>query len=189
MSQMNSSQNESPVSPCKRAGVQRMLKHNLKVDMTPMVDLGFLLITFFVITTELSKPTVTNLYMPTDGPPTDLGESNALSFLLGENNTVYYYNGNWSDAKRESEIFATTYSASDGLRKIINEKQRRLDTGIKMNKEGRDGLMLLIKPGKEASYENVVDLLDEATINIVKKYAIIKLSDEEDEFLKKKNQE
>jgi biopolymer transport protein ExbD len=173
----------------RRAGVRCMVKHSLKVDMTPMVDLGFLLITFFVITTELSKPTMINLYMPTDGPPTDLGESNALSFLLGKSNTVYYYNGNWDEAKRKGEIFTTTYSASEGLRKIINEKQRRLDTGIKKNKEGRDGLMLLIKPGKEASYENVVDLLDEATISIVKKYAIIKLSDEEDEFLKKKNQE
>jgi biopolymer transport protein ExbD len=189
MSQMNSSPDEGSVSSRKRAGVQRMVKHNLKVDMTPMVDLGFLLITFFVITIELSKPTMINLYMPTDGKPMPLGESNALTFLLGKDNTVYYYNGNWNDAKGKSEIFATTYSASDGLRKIINEMQHQLDAGIKMNKEGRDGLMLLIKPGKEASYENVVDVLDEATISIVKKYAIVKLSGEEDEFLKKKNQE
>jgi biopolymer transport protein ExbD len=161
------------------AGVRRIAKHSLKVDMTPMVDLGFLLITFFVITTELSKPTMMNLYMPADGKPMPLGESNALSFLLGKNNTVYYYNGNWDDAKKKGEVFKTTYSPAEGLRKIINEKQHRLDAGIKMNKEGRDGLMLLIKPGKEASYENVVDVLDEATISIVKKYAIMKLSDEE----------
>ncbi len=169
-----------------RAGVRRMAKHNLKIDMTPMVDLGFLLITFFVITTELSKPTMMNLYMPTDGPPMPLGESNALSFLLGKNNTVYYYNGNWDDAEKKGEIFATTYSGSEGLRKVINEKQHRLDASIKTNKEGRDGLMLLIKPGNEASYENVVDLLDEATINAVKKYAVIKLSGEEARFLKNK---
>ena len=171
----------------QRAGVRRMAKHSLKIDMTPMVDLGFLLITFFVITTELSKPNMMNLYMPTDGPPTFLGESNALSFLLGKNNTVYYYNGNWDEAKMKGEIFKTTYSGIEGLRKVINEKQHRLDARIKTNKEGRDGLVLLIKPGNEASYENVVDLLDEATINMVKKYAVIKLSKEEDEFLKKKN--
>lgn len=170
----------------RRAGLRRMGKHNLKVDMTPMVDLGFLLITFFVITTELSKPTVMNLYMPKDGKPTPLGESNALSFLLGKNNTVYYYNGNWDDAKKKNEIFATTYSSKDGLRKIINEKQQRLDATISNNKEGRDGLMLLIKPGKKASYKNVVAVLDEATINVVKKYAVIKLSDEEAAFLKSK---
>jgi biopolymer transport protein ExbD len=170
----------------RRAGVRRMAKHSLKVDITPMVDLGFLLITFFVITTELSKPNMMNLYMPTDGPPMDLGESNALSFLLGKNNTVYYYNGNWDEAKKKGEIFKTTYSGSDGLRKVINEKQHRLDASIKMNKEGRDGLMLLIKPGNEASYENVVDMLDEATINVVKKYAVVKLSEEEAGFLKAK---
>lgn len=171
----------------QRPGVRRMLKHNLKVDMTPMVDLGFLLITFFVITTELSKPTMMNLYMPKDGPPMDLGESNALSFLLTKNNIVYYYNGDWKDAKNKNEIFKTTYSGIDGIRKIINGKQRRLDASLNKNKEGRDGLMLLIKPGKEASYKNVVAVLDEVTINIVKKYAVVKLSGEESEFLK--NQE
>jgi biopolymer transport protein ExbD len=170
----------------RRAGVRRMLKHTPKVDMTPMVDLGFLLITFFVITTELSKPTVMNLYMPKDGPPVDLGESKALSILLGKNNTVYYYNGNWNDAKKKNEIFTTTFSAKDGLRKIINEKQHRLDELISKNKEGRDGLMLLIKPGKETYYKNVVDVLDEATINAVKKYAVIKIADEETAFLKSK---
>ena len=173
----------------RRAGVRRMAKHSLKVDMTPMVDLGFLLITFFVITTELSKPNMMNLYMPTDGPPTELAESNALSFLLGKNNAVYYYNGNWDDAEKKGEIFKTTYSGGDGLRKVINEKQHRLDVSIKKNKEGRDGLMLLIKPGNEASYENVVDLLDEATINVIKKYAVVKLSDAEAKFLKNKEEE
>ncbi len=172
----------------QKPGVRRMLRHSLKVDMTPMVDLGFLLITFFVITTELSKPTMMNLYMPKDGPPMPLGESNALSFLLGKNNMVYYYNGDWKDAKKKNEIFKTTYSGIDGIRKVINEKQRRLDAGINKNKEGRDGLMLLIKPGKEASYKNVVAVLDEVTINIVKKYAVVKLSGEEAGFLKSKEE-
>jgi biopolymer transport protein ExbD len=170
----------------KRAGVPRMVKHSQKVDMTPMVDLGFLLITFFVITTELSKPTVMDLYMPKDGKPMPLGESNALSILLGRNNILYYYNGNWADAKKRNEIFTTTFSASNGLRKIINDKQKYLDETISKNKEGRDGLMLLIKPGKETSYKNVVDVLDEATINVVKKYAVVKLSDDEAAFLKSK---
>jgi biopolymer transport protein ExbD len=172
----------------RRAGVRRMLKHTQNVDMTPMVDLGFLLITFFVITTELSKPTAMNLYMPKDGPPTDLGESNALSFLLGKNNTVYYYHGNWEDAKKKDEVFETTYSSVNGLRKIINEKQHRLDATSNKHNEGRDGLMLLIKPGNETSYKNVVDVLDEATINAVKKYAVIKIANEEATFLKSKEQ-
>jgi biopolymer transport protein ExbD len=187
MAQVNSS-NENP-STRKRAGVQRMLKHNMKVDMTPMVDLGFLLITFFVITTELNKPTIMNLYMPKDGgEPTELGESNALTFLLGKNNTVYYYNGKWKDAVSKNEILETSYSGKDGLRKIISEKQHRLQANIATNKEGKEGLMLLIKPGAASSYKNVVNMLDETTISAVKKYAVVKLSPEETDFLKKKEQ-
>ena len=187
MAQVNSS-NENP-SIRKRAGVRRMLKHNLKVDMTPMVDLGFLLITFFVITTELSKPTMMNLYMPKDGgEPTPLGDSNALTFLLGKNNTVYYYNGIWEEAVNKNEVFETSYSGKEGLRKIITEKQQRLQQNIAKNKEGRDGLMMLIKPSPASSYKNVVNLLDETTINAVKKYAVVKLSPEEMEFLKRKEQ-
>ena len=187
MAQVNSS-NENP-STRKRAGVQRMLKHNMKVDMTPMVDLGFLLITFFVITTELNKPTMMNLYMPKDGgDPTPLKESMALTFLLGKNNTVYYYNGNWKDAITKNEIFETSYSGKDGLRKIITEKQQRLQANIVKNKEGKGGLMMLIKPSAASSYKNVVNMLDETAISSVKKYAVVKLSSEEIEFLKKKEQ-
>ena len=81
----------------RKAGVQGMIKHNLKIDMTPMVDLGFLLITFFVITTELAKPTAMDLFMPKDGKPMPLGKSNALTVLLDQDK-LYYYHGEWNDA-------------------------------------------------------------------------------------------
>ena len=168
----------------QRTGVRRMSRHTLKIDMTPMVDLGFLLIAFFVITTELSKPTVMNLNMPTDGPNTPAKESMALSFLLGENNTIYYYEGKLEDALRQNKIFQTSYADKYGLRKIINEKQKRLDINAAINKEGRDGLILLIKATKEASYKNLVDVLDEVTISLVKKYVVVKPVDAENNYLK-----
>lgn len=77
------------------AGVRHSKKHTPKTDMTPMVDLGFLLITFFVITMELNKPVTLNLNMPKEGPTTDLGKSNALTVLLGKDNAIYYYHGDW----------------------------------------------------------------------------------------------
>lgn len=166
----------------RKAGVRRMIKHHLKIDMTPMVDLGFLLISFFVITTELTKPTVMDLYMPKDGIPMPLGESGALTVLL-DGDKIYYYNGKWDDAVKNGGIIQTSLSGNEDLRKIIDDKQRQLDI-IAKKKEGRDGLMVLIKPTGNASYKTVVDVLDEMTISMVKKYAVVKLSEEEKSWLK-----
>lgn len=183
MVQLHSTGNEGLVIPRKRKGVMRMVKHNLRVDMTPMVDLGFLLITFFVITTEMAKPTAMNLYMPKDGgEPTELGASNALTVLL-ENDKLYYYNGEWNDAVKTGTVIETNLSGKDHIRNVISDKQRRLDITAK-DKEGRDGLMLLIKPGKNVSYKNLVDVLDETTICMVKKYAIVKQSTDEKAWLR-----
>lgn len=170
----------------KISGVQRMVKHNLKIDMTPMVDLGFLLISFFVITTELSKPTAMDLAMTKEGPPMPLAESSALTVLIDKGNTIYYYEGKWEEALRDNKIKQTRLSGTNNIRTIINKKQKRLDADVK-SKEKREGLMLLIKPSKETNYRAIVDLLDEATINIVKKYAVINQSKQENDWLKENN--
>lgn len=159
------------------------LKYNLKIDMTPMVDLGFLLISFFVITAELTKPTTMNVAVPAEGKPTQLGESVALTVLLGKDNIIFYYEGKWQDAKLNNTIKTTGFSAN-GLRKIIAARQKKLDAMPNI-KEGRNEMMLLIKPSASASYKNVVDVLDEATIGIVKKYAIVKISPDEKDWLEK----
>ena len=172
------------VTETRRAGVRRMVKQHMKIDMTPMVDLGFLLITFFVITTELAKPTAMDLYMPKNGPDMPLGESSALTVLVS-NNKLYYYNGKWEHAIKNNSIMQTSFSGISDLRNIIEDKQKLLDATA-AKKEGRDGLMLVIKPGIDAFYKNVVDVLDEITISRVKKYAIVKLSEDEKKWLHEK---
>lgn len=167
-----------------RKGFGRRIKHNLRVDMTPMVDLGFLLISFFVMATQLSQPKVMDLYMPAEGPPTDLGLSNALTIILDGDNRIYYYHGDWESASSSGDIFQTSYSGKTGLRNIIEAKQRALDQNSK-SKEGRSGMMLLIKPTQESSYKNLVDVLDEIIISMVKKYAIIPLTPGETAWLEK----
>jgi biopolymer transport protein ExbD len=96
----------------RRAGVCRVKKQNNRIDMTPMVDLGFLLITFFVMTTELSNPTTVNLNMPKDGSSMPLGKSNALTILLDRDNKAYYYHGDWNDALAKNEIVKTSLSVN-----------------------------------------------------------------------------
>ena len=167
----------------KRPGVCRMKKTVPRIDMTPMVDLGFLLISFFVITTELSRPGGLPLFMPKDSKanPTKLGDSYALTVLLTQGKH-YYYEGEWKKAEQENRIRETSLT---GLREIISRKQKILDDTIKY-KEGRKGLMLLIKAAENASYTSVVDALDEVVINAVEKHAIIAISDAEKNWLRQR---
>lgn len=167
----------------KRPGVRRMKKPLPRIDMTPMVDLGFLLISFFVITTELSKPGGLPLIMPKDSKenPTELGESYALTVILTEGRN-YYYEGSWTNALLENRIRETSIA---GLREIITRKQKTLDDTLRY-REGRKGLMLLIKASPNASYTSVVDLLDEAVISAVEKYALITISEEEKNWLRQR---
>jgi|GraSoiStandDraft_4_1057263.scaffolds.fasta_scaffold00177_16 biopolymer transport protein ExbD len=170
----------------RRAGIGPVKKLNVRVDMTPMVDLGFLLIAFFIMTTQLRKPAAVHLNMPKEGPVTLLGDSAALTVLLTKNDVVYYYNGNWKNASAKEEIFKTNFSVKDGLGEIIRQKQKRLD---KTNsKEHRNALMLLIKADQEASYQNVIDALDETMINLVKKYAVLKADPEELQWIRQHDQ-
>lgn len=150
-----------------------------------MVDLGFLLIAFFVMTTEMSKPSVTKLNMPKEGgAPSTLGESNALTFLIGADH-LYYYLGDWEKAKAEGEIKETSFSVKDGIGKIIRERQAWL-AAANISKEGKDGLMFIIKPAPDANYRQVIDALDETQINAVKRYIIMKPEAEEVDYLVKK---
>jgi biopolymer transport protein ExbD len=172
----------------------RSFSHNKKqvigIDMTPMVDLGFLLITFFVFTTTTATPKATDLFMPSDKPVTispKLPNSLALSIILDENNKVYYYNGNFNEAASANKIYETNYSTYEGIGKIIRQKQKDIDASGKFV-DGRKGLMLLIKPTSKSNYKNVIDALDEVVINDVRKYAIVEPPNEEISYIRSKKQ-
>ncbi|HMR92173.1 MAG TPA: biopolymer transporter ExbD [Chitinophagaceae bacterium] len=164
------------ISGARKRKTKRRL-HSLRIDMTPMVDLGFLLISFFVMTIELSRPSMVSLAMPKEGPPTTLGESHALSLLIYGENQLNYYHGDWEKAVKSNAVYATSFDIKQGLGKIIREKQVALGAA-------RNELMLLIKPGPRAGYRQVVDALDEAIINQVKKYAVLKPAPEEAAYRK-----
>jgi biopolymer transport protein ExbD len=174
----------TPVKRKKGAGFGRRIKQSLKIDMTPMVDLGFLLITFFVITTELSKPTVMDIAMPkdSDNNPNEIGDSYALT-VIPDGEKIIYYEGAFEKAIKENKVAETTIGE---LRKIILQKQLRLDDKTKY-KDGREGLMLLVKPTEKANYKAVVDVLDECTISKVKIFALLKISNKEKEWIKTRN--
>ena len=165
-----------------KAGVTRMKKATLKVDMTPMVDLGFLLITFFIFTTTISEPLETDLFMPANGDSTKIKDENVLTTLLGKDNKIFVYPGRWQDAYRNHGVRETSYFVKNGLGNDVREKQKQLD--LFFGNGSRKKLMLLIKPGDEATYQNIIDALDEVMINNVGKYAIVEPGKEESAYLK-----
>jgi len=179
---------ENTASVRKGKSFSHNKKQVIRIDMTPMVDLGFLLITFFVFTTTMSTPKATDLFMPKDDTthPQPLPNSLALSLLLDNNNKVYYYNGDFKEAVNANKIFETNYSTYGGIGKIIRQKQKDIDASGKFA-DGRKGLMLLIKPTSGSVYKNVIDALDEAVINDVRKYAIVEPANEEIVYIKNRD--
>jgi biopolymer transport protein ExbD len=147
-------------------GARRSKKLSTKVDLTPMVDLGFLLITFFVFTTSLHTPMAMHLNLPDDSDtksPIETAASKTISFLLGANNKVYYYNGD-----SVQYMHATNFSAT-GLRNIINTKKAMVQ-----HKYGdANETVVLIKPTENATYANIIDALDEMQISMVNRYVLM----------------
>lgn len=149
-----------------RKGLHRNKKLSTRVDLTPMVDLGFLLITFFIFTTALSEPASIILPLPNESDtdnPTVTGERKTISLLLDANNTILYYEG--SNAKA---IQKTDYS-SKGLRAVLLAKIKQVKTEFGLDAEP----VVLIKPLQASSYGNLVNVLDEMMINGVKKYMLL----------------
>ena len=106
-------QSENAVLQRQEKNRFRQNKKVLRIDMTPMVDLGFLLITFFVFTTTIATPSVTDLFMPDDQNIIDssnLSERLALTVLLTDHNKIYYYYGNWKETEKDGKISETDYS-------------------------------------------------------------------------------
>ena len=152
----------------------RSKKSNSKVDLTAMVDLAFLLITFFMLTTTLSKPQSMNLGLPDKDPdektpPVKVDENRTMTILLGENNKLVRFVGLLDKPVAGGTPKSFEYG-KDGIRKeLLSRKEAVLQyTG---NKD--KGMIVIIKPGKKSNYRNLVDILDEMAIVNVPTYAIV----------------
>lgn len=189
----------------KGPGVKKAKKLSTRVDMTPMVDLGFLLITFFIFTTTMTTPTTLDLNMPKDiknpEDQTEAKESGVLSIMLGKADQVYYYEGKLVVDASGNNFKSTTFK---GIRDVIIKKKKEVEgrhvhdetckkTQDRAKEKGdpdwensckdRD-FIVIIKPSDDATYKNTVDILDEMTINQARTYAMVKIIKEEVELIK-----
>ena len=190
---------------------KRAKKASTKIDMTPMVDLAFLLLTFFVLTSTFSKPKAMEINYPAD--PKDENTkppkiNNALTFILSKDDAIYYYPGEFyppNNPKGEppTQLVKTDFS-KDGLRKILldrNDPVRKeifkLEEKLKTKeiadstykrlviaeKSKKEAVTVLIKADDKATYKNVIDLVDELNISMIGKYAVVDMIPTEYELL------
>lgn len=163
-----------------KSGKQRSKKMSTKIDMTPMVDLGFLLITFFMLTTTLQKPAVMQLNMPdkndkSETTPVKLSES--LTIVPWEDDKVYTFQGLPS---APIDMKASDYSAK-GLRQLLFQYKEK----VGKNEKGENKFVAVIKPADKSSYKNVVDILDEMAVTDNQRYAIVEITPEDEAAVKK----
>jgi len=173
-------------------GKKRAKKSSTRVDMTPMVDLAFLLLTFFVLTSTFSKPKVMSLVYPAKPDPAQEIEpqkiNNAITFLLTEDKISYYsgqyYPVNAPGPKGPTVLEETDFSAKgvrklladrnafvlkgkEGLDKKLKAKQIQDSTYLRMLvdfKKDPESLKVLIKTDDKATCKNFIDLIDELKI-------------------------
>lgn len=158
----------------KGPGVKKQARKDARVDMTPMVDLGFLLITFFIFTTTINSPKAFKLNVPDDtakdDEQTEAKASGAFTVLLSKDNNVFYYEGQL---------------ASDGSNfKSSNFKEIRAELLKKKANTPEKDLVVIIKPDETSVYKNVVDMLDEMQITDIRRYAVVDIFPGEVELIK-----
>src|SRR6202035_6061698 len=135
----------------KGPGVKKSKKLSTRVDLTPMVDLGFLLITFFIFTTTMSQPTAMKLFLPKDVKNADeqnkVKNSAVITLMLGKSDKIYYYEGDDPTKLQQTDF--------KKIRDIVINKKRRTDP---------KDFVVVLKPSNDATYKNTVNILDEMTI-------------------------
>jgi biopolymer transport protein ExbD len=158
-----------------KGGKVRSKKQNSKVDLTAMVDLAFLLITFFMLTTSLSKPQSMPLGLPakddtlTKIKPLKTDQRRTVTIILGDKDRVKWYHG-LLDSPEVGGAPTTTDYTKDGIRK---ELLKRVQSIPEVMGDKDKGMIVIIKPTKKSTYKNLVDILDEMAICKVPTYAIV----------------
>lgn len=157
-----------------KGGKVRSKKQSTRVDMTPMVDLGFLLITFFMFTTTFSKPNVMDLGLPAKPkedqpkpPTTEIDLSNSISLIIGKDNRIFYHQLD-RQGLTDEKLFETNYD-KEGITKVIEDAKRRAKDPAKFT--------VIIKPTDDAVYKNFVDILDEMAITKNEQYGVTEIKD------------
>ena len=187
----------------KKGKKQKQKKHPTRVDLTPMVDLGFLLITFFMLTTSMLKPQTMEISVPSkdkvaEDEQNKVKASQAMTILLGKENKLYYFFGNGENGL--PPVLINTDYSSEGVRTVLMTKNydvmkqveqlKKDKADKKVNEEdyktrlseyraSKNAPVVMIKAADDSNYKNLVDILDEMNICNIGRYAIVDITPED----------
>lgn len=185
----------------KKGGKVHAKKLSTRIDMTPMVDLAFLLLTFFMLTATFNKPQTLEINMPAEGEPQEIPKDLTTTFLISDDNKLFYYDGMF-DPANPAMVKKTDFS-KDGIRKLLMDKNsiviNKIDileeklknkeiedtvykqqvAAVKKDIKANKGRIVVIKPEGDAAFESIVNILDEMAITNVVSFAIVEISPEE----------
>jgi biopolymer transport protein ExbD len=197
-----------------KGGKKKFKKSPAHVDMTPMVDLMCILITFFMLTTAFTKPKIMEIVLPekikknTDVEPPKIAKSRTLNIILGPDNKVFWYPGLADDPQNAPPLQVTDFSAT-GIRQVLLERNRALFRKVtqfnddvisgkidiqrdsvqsairQLKKDDDTGPIVLIKAYETAKYKNFVDIIDEMSISDIARYTFVDINWIEKEMVKK----
>ncbi len=174
----------------KGPGVKKGKKLSTRIDLTPMVDLGFLLITFFMYTTTMSKPKTMEINMPykdeniKEDEQTKIKASTVVSVLLSKDHRIYYYEGIGDDPTKPPQLNVTYFKPKDGIRDVLINKKKAVEELKASGALGaKDQVTVIIKPDVTSTYEDLVNMLDEMSINDIRVYAIVDITPVDKEFI------
>jgi biopolymer transport protein ExbD len=153
-----------------KGGKIRSKKASTRIDLTAMVDLAFLLITFFIMTTTLAKPKAMDMAMP-DKSKKDVQlpvpETRTMTVLLGSNDKIEWWIGP-AGSPTHTDNFG-----KDGIRKTLVEQDKK----IQATHAGKDNYMIvLVKPSDKSTYKDFVNMIDEMNIAGIQSRAVIDIS-------------
>lgn len=173
-----------------KKGGKKGKKLSTRIDLTPMVDLGFLLITFFIFTTTMSKPKTMEINMPSEEKtekPNEVKDYTAMTVLLSKEHRVYYYLGMANDPMNPPDVKVTYFQAKNGIRDAIIDLKKNVYAERNNGAAGHkadDEPVILIKADTTSQYDDLVNILDEMQVNGINTYALVDISDVDREFIK-----
>jgi biopolymer transport protein ExbD len=135
----------------------------IRIDMTPLVDIAFLLLTFFMFSTSMSRPQTMEINLPPEDVKVEIAESNLLTLRIDDGGDIYWSMGIESPQKVEFS----------GLRNLLIEKN--------VNPK----LVTVVKVDREGTYEMMVNMIDELALANVTRFSLAPMTDQDKALLDK----